>query len=206
MEVPFKDVFVLLLYLLPGFLSLQLYRAKYPAKKLSDIEIIIWSTFHTFSIHLILIGLGVLISKPWLNFLAKKSAEVGSAGVFTLLAAGFLWGQVLIFWHWSRRKLLIFGEPDPLNIWFKIAVLAAREEKWALVRVRQGPIYLGWIKEFSYDPSQENQDFYLSPAHVVDRELRSLRNLEDGGVYLNTRDVLSIELLPGKNSEPSKAK
>ena len=198
MEVPFKDVFVLLLYLLPGFLSLQLYRAKYPAKKLSDIEIIIWSIVHTFSIHVLLAGLSILISRPWLNFLVKKSSEIEPAEVFTLMAAGFLWGFLLIFWHWSRRKLPIFGEPDPMNIWFKIADLAAREEKWAVVRVKDGPMYLGWLKEFSYDPAQENQDFYLSPAHLVDDNLTSLRNLEEGGVYLNTRDVISIEFLPGR--------
>lgn len=198
MEVPFKDVFVLLLYLLPGFLSLQLKRAKYPAKKLSDIEIIIWSVVHTFFVHLILASLSILLSKPWLNFLAKGSTAIGPAEVFTLMAAGLLWGSLLIFWHWSRRKLPIFGELDPLNIWFKIADLAAREEKWALVRVKEGPIYLGWIKEFSYDPAQENQDFYLSPVHLVDNNLTSLRNLEEGGVYLNTRDVISIELLPGR--------
>lgn len=198
MEAPFKDVFVLLLYLLPGFLSLQLKRAKYPAKKLSDIETIIWSVAHTFFIHVILAGLSALLSDPRLNFLAKKSSEIGPAEVFTLMAVGFLWGSLLIFWHWSQRKLPIFGEPDPLNIWFKIADLAAREEKWAVVRVKEGPVYLGWIKDFSYDPAQENQDFFLSPAHLVDNNLTSLRNLEEGGVYLNTRDVISIELLPGR--------
>lgn len=201
MEVPFKDVFVLLLYLLPGFLSLQLYRAKYPAKKLSDIEIIIWSIVHTFFIHVVLAGLSIVLSTPWLNFLGKASKEVGPGEVFALLAAGLLWGFLLIFWHWSRRKLPILGEPDPLNIWFKIVVLAAREEKWALVRVKQGPIYLGWIKDFSFDPAQENQDFYLSPAHLVDDSLRSLRSLEQGGVYLNTRDVISVELVPGRTSQ-----
>ena len=146
MEVPFKDVFVLLLYLLPGFLSLQLYRAKYPAKKLSDIEIIIWSIVHTFFIHVVLAGLSIALSTPWLNFLGKASKEVGPGEVFALLAAGLLWGFLLIFWHWSRRKL-------------------------------------------------------PSPAHLVDDSLRSLRSLEQGGVYLNTRDVISVELVPGRTSQ-----
>ena len=61
MKFPFGDVVVLLLYLLPGFLAMQLYRARYPSKGLSQFEAIVWSILHSFFIHFGIRGVAYLL-------------------------------------------------------------------------------------------------------------------------------------------------
>lgn len=146
MEVPFKDVFVLLLYLLPGFLSLQLKRAKYPAKKLSDIETIIWSVAHTFFIHVILAGLSALLSDPWLNFLAKKSSEIGPAEVFTLMAVGFLWGSLLYLLALEPEKTSYFRRARSIKYMVQDCRSSSKRRKMGSGKGKRRPSLLGLDK------------------------------------------------------------
>ena len=67
-----------------------------------------------------------------------------------------------------------------------------------LVRTRQGIFYLGWVREYSFDPGAEDHEFLLRPAYLVDNALQVQRDLTQGGVYLNTRDIESLEMIPGK--------
>ena len=57
-NVPFGEAISLLLYLVvPGFLARQLYRARYPAKRLSQFEGVVWSIIHSLIILLGLTGI-----------------------------------------------------------------------------------------------------------------------------------------------------
>ena len=56
---------------------------------------------------------------------------------------------------------------------------------------------LGWLKQYSFDPAADDYEFVLCPAYLVDDDLNIKRNLKQGGVYLNTRDVESLERIPG---------
>ena len=69
-----------------------------------------------------------------------------------------------------------------------------------IVRTKQGTLYLGWVKKYSFDPTVEDHDFLLRPAYLVDEDLNVKRDLKVGGVYLNTRDIESIEMIPGDPS------
>ena len=66
-----------------------------------------------------------------------------------------------------------------------------------IARTKQGVLYLGWMKKYSFDPAVEDHDFLLRPAYLVDDDLNVKRDLSVGGVYLNTRDIESLEMIPG---------
>jgi len=199
MKVPFGDVFVLLLYLLPGFLAIQIYRKKHPAKQASQFEVVVWSVLHSFIVLLLLAGASYTFGLSSLNLLEQSgSSKIGATSIMVLLAGGSLWGFVLIGSHWCRTKLPFLRSPDPLAIWPVAAARVARNQLWALVRTKEGRLYLGWIEKYSFDPSMEDHDFLLRPAYLVNEDLEVERDLERGGVYLNTRDMESLEMIPGQ--------
>jgi len=194
----FKDILSVLLYLLPGFLARELYRAKYPAKKVSDFEMITWSVLHSFVIHLLLAAASHVPYFPDLRFRTYPSGFPDDQSIAFLLLAGVAWGGILRGRYWLWAQLPFLPTPDSLTIWPQVAVGCPREELWAFVRLRNGPNYLGWIDRFSFDPSQADQDFYLSPAFIVSDDLTTQTRPNTVGVYLNTRDIQAIEFLPGR--------
>jgi len=54
---------------------------------------------------------------------------------------------------------------------------------------------LGWIKDFTFDPDAEDNDFLLADAKRVDDQLTAQYIVTGRGVYLNTRDVKRIEFI-----------
>jgi hypothetical protein len=197
-DIPSLDAFVLLLYLLPGFLATQLYRAKYPAKRVSQFEVVVWSVLHSFIIHLLLGLVGWLFDQADLNLLTRDSnSGIEAQTIAVLLAGGFIWGLALMGFHWLRIKVPILPNPDPQAIWPLVAGDIAKEQLWAIARTKEGTKYLGWIKRYSFDPEAEDHELLLCPAFVVDAKLEIQRDLSKGGVYLNTRDLDSLERVPG---------
>lgn len=67
-----------------------------------------------------------------------------------------------------------------------------------LVRAKQGACYLGRAERYSFDPAAEDHELLLRPASPVDDKLNVLRALEKGGVYMNTRNVESLEMISGR--------
>ena len=200
MKFPFGDVVVLLLYLLPGFLAMQLYRARYPAKRLSQFESIVWSILHSFFIHFGLRGVAYFLGCEDLGSLDPKAhSEIPTETIGVLIAGGLVWGGVLIAQHRLRIFIPFLQSPDPQAIWPVVAT-APKEELWMIARTQQGVLYLGWVKKYSFDPAVENHDFLLRPAYLVDDDLNVKRDLSVGGVYLNTRDIESLEMIPGNPS------
>lgn len=198
MEIPSIDAFVLLLYLLPGFLATQLYRARYPAKRIGQFEAVVWSVLHSFVIHLLLGLLGRISNREELNLLTRGSnTTVETQTIAVLLGGGFVWGLALIGFHCLRIRVPFLPSPDPQAIWPLAAGGVEKEQLWALVRTKGGKLYLGWIERYSFDPEAEDHDFLLCPAFEVDASLEVQRDLSKGGVYLNTRDLDSLERVPG---------
>lgn len=198
MQIPSLDAFVLLLYLLPGFLATQLYRAKYPAKRVSQFEVVVWSVLHSFLVHMLLTGVALLFGLVDLNLFAQNDGSTIEPGTIAiLLGGGSSWGLVLIGFHWLRIKLPFLPSPDPQAIW-PIAVSGIdRQQLWAVARTKQGHLYLGWIERYSFDPEAEDHEMLLCPAFLVNDELEVQRDLSVGGVYLNTRELEALERVPG---------
>jgi len=63
------------------------------------------------------------------------------------------------------------------------------------VYLDDGAIYLGWIKEYTFDPDVESNDFLLAGAKRVDDNLNTTYLVNGQGVYLNTRNVKRIEFV-----------
>lgn len=198
--MPVKSIIEFILVIAPGFLVLHIYRSHYPAKRVSQFTEITLSVVYGVGIYATV----VLIDSTFLsNWLANKIQVL----VFVLLATAFVVGR---FWVWLR--FLRFNLPDrfPLRekigpkrkehqaVW-PLVVNEAPLDDWAVVYLNDSSIYMGTIDYFTFDPNAENQDFLLINARRVDDNLKETYLVDGIGVYLNTKDVIRIEFLKGKN-------
>lgn len=197
--MPVKDLLEFILYVVPGFVALELYRASYPAKERNQFAQIAWS---------IILGVFIFTFTKWVdeNFLenvlqSRKEGFPSNRFIFSLLLVAFVTGGGMILLHFLRFQLstlhnkLSFIAPDPQSIWAKINLRT--NEDWAVVLLNDGSIYIGWISLYTYDPNTENQDFLLSKAKRVNEKLNTKYIIDGQGVYLNTRDVKRIEFVKG---------
>jgi Family of unknown function (DUF6338) len=67
--------------------------------------------------------------------------------------------------------------------------------EYAVIYLDDGAIYLGWIKEYTFVPDAESNDFLLAGARRVDEHLNTIYLVNGQGVYLNTRNVKRIEFV-----------
>lgn len=201
-NVPFGEAIGLLLYLVPGFLARQIYRARYPAKRLSQFEGVVWSIIHSLIILLGLAGIAWVFDSDNLSILkSSQNPLIQPKTILVLLIGGFAWGGILIGYHRLLTIISFVPSPEPQAIWPIIADHAPKKELWMLVRTKQRTLYLGWLEQYSFDPSADDHEFVLCPAYLVDEDLNVKRDLKQGGVYLNTRDIESLEMIPGNQKE-----
>jgi hypothetical protein len=119
--------------------------------------------------------------------------------VVALLLAGLLGGALLIGLYRARFLVAAYWQPrfegiapDPQSIWIKVN---RPSNDYAVVYVDDGSIYFGWIKDYTFDPDAEDNDFLLADAKRVDEQLAEKYSVTGRGVYLNTRNVKRIEFL-----------
>lgn len=193
---PIEHLVDFILYVMPGFIALQLYRATYPVKGLSEFLQVSWCLIYG----IVLAGTVRWVDHQFLNGYLH-SDETGLPWLRFIVAlafAGLLLGMLLISVRWTRftlaRKYSRLGslEPDPQSIWKKVN---QQSTEYAVVYLDDGAIYIGWIKEYTFDPDVENNDFLLAGAKRVDDQLNSIYLVNGQGVYLNTRNVKRIEFV-----------
>lgn len=198
--MPVKDLIEFILYLAPGFIALELYRAVYPARERNQFAQITWSIIFGVVIFTFIKG----VDEHYLNY-ALHSKSTGFPAfrfIIALFLSGLSVGCVRIVFHRLRFKIsmlhtiLKFMAPDPQSIWAKINERTNKD--WAVVFLNDSSIYLGWISMYTYNPNVENQDFILTMAKRVDENLKTLYIVNGQGVYLNTKDVKRIEFVKGK--------
>ncbi|HEX8816593.1 MAG TPA: DUF6338 family protein [Terriglobales bacterium] len=193
---PVEHIADFVLYVMPGFIALQLYRAKYPVKGLSEFLQVSWCLIYGIALAGVVRWTdgrffhGSLHSAesgfPWLRF------------IVALAISGLLLGSLLIGIRWARFELartyarLRALEPDPQSIWAKVN---RPSNEYAVVYLDDGSIYLGWIKEYTFDPDAESNDFLLADAKRVNEQLNTIYLINGQGVYLNTRNVKRIEFV-----------
>ncbi|HKM49036.1 MAG TPA: DUF6338 family protein [Terriglobales bacterium] len=193
---PAEHLVDFLVYVMPGFIALQFFRAKYPAKKLSEFLQVAWSLIYG----VILAALIRSVDGRFLHGGLHSSAPgfPASRFVIALLLAGLFGGIILVglyrarFFvaaHWPRWEGIA---PDPQSIWAKVN---RPTNDYAVVYVDDGSIYFGWIKDFTFDPDAQDNDFLLADAKRVDEQLTEKYSITGQGVYLNTRNVKRIEFL-----------
>jgi hypothetical protein len=124
------------------------------------------------------------------------------AFILALVVAGVLWGLSLAAINWSRLYLsdrfpgLHSIAPDVQSIWAKVN--RAQSDDWAVVFADDGAIYMGWIKEFTYAPDAQDNDFLLSRARRLNADGSVQYEVDGQGVYLSTRNVKRIEFVRGE--------
>jgi Family of unknown function (DUF6338) len=193
---PAEHLVDFLVYVMPGFIALQLFRAKYPAKKLSEFLQVAWSLIYGVILATLIRGLDGRFLRGRLQ--SNTAGFPASSFVIALALAGLFGGIVLIGLNYARFFAAARWPrwegiaPDPKSIWAKVN---RPTNDYAVVYVDDGSIYFGWIKDFTFDPDAQDNDFLLADAKRVDEQLIEKYSVTGQGVYLNTRNVKRIEFL-----------
>ena len=200
---PIEHVAQFLIYVMPGFVALHLYRAKYPVKGLSEFLQVAWSLIYG-------VVLASLVRSLDDNCLAGKlhSEDGGIPAlpfILALMVAGVAWGLALIGFRWLRFTLakriptLHAIAPDEQSVWAKVN---EPSDDWAVVYLDDNSIYGGYVKGYAFDPDAEDNDFLLSDAKRVNQDLSEIYSITGAGVYLNTKNVKRIEFVKGASAGP----
>lgn len=197
--MPTEHLFEFVLYVIPGFLSVEIYRSIYPAKQKSEFAQIGWS---------ILFGVLIVVSVKWIdkkffsNQLYSNIQEFpGMRFTAALFVGGVIVGIGRVLLHFirfqlsQRFKLCRNISPDPQSIWAQIN--QPNNKCWAVVFLEDNSIYMGYISKYTFDPDNTDQDFLLGEAKRVDENLVEKYTIDGIGVYLNTRDIKRIEFMKG---------
>ena len=191
------------LYLVPGFIALEIYRARHPAKKTSDFTRATWSVVYGVVIYAAVRWVDDILFSGSLRGNTSDTDVFPNAGfIIILFLVGICVGLLQIgtdaarFHLGTRINRLGWLTPGYISIWSRIN--APTNNDWAVVFLRDGATYIGSIAEYSFDPNAEDQDFLLSNAKRVDEQLNEQYSIDGLGVYLNTRDVRRIEFLQGE--------
>ena len=193
---PAEHLVDFLVYVMPGFLAFQLFRAKYPAKQLSEFLQVAWSLIYGVILATLVRGVDGRFLNGWLQ--SGATGFPAAHFVIALVIAGLFGGIILIALNFARFELaarwswLAGLAPDPQSIWAKVN---RPSNDYAVVYVDDGSIYFGWIKDYTFDPDAEDNDFLLADAKRVDEQLTEKYSITGRGLYLNTRNVKRIEFL-----------
>jgi hypothetical protein len=193
---PAEHLVDFLVYVMPGFIALQVFRASYPAKRLSEFLQVTWSLIYGVVLAALVRSADTNLLHGWLQSGVPGLPAFGF--VIALVLSGLLLGIIFIglhrarFFvatHWSRLEGIA---PDPQSIWAKVN---RPSNDYAVVYLDDGSIYFGWIEDYTFDPDAEDNDFLLADAKRVDEDLTEKYSVTGRGVYLNTRNVKRIEFL-----------
>jgi hypothetical protein len=188
----------------PGFIAIEVFRAEYPVKTRND-----KSNLYLYVVYSLLadVLLALAYRLPPGLFFGHGIPSKGSIFYpLVLLAVGFLVGQACIlcyrFRFWLSRRAVVFKglRPDPQTTWYRIN--SDLRDRWAIVFLKDGSVYLGLIKYWNFDPDSRSQDFFLESASRVDESLDMRgkpkawkdRYFVSCGVYIDLSEVSRIEL------------
>jgi len=188
------DLFSAILYLLPGFLFIEIFRKYYPTKKDSDFARILHSVLWSLPLFSISYFVDKHFPIPIEDItLSGKSLDT-SLIIFLYSISIFLaYSRVLIrnFRFMARKsgilKLII---PKAQSLWLQLN----REQDWAVIITKDGCRYLGYISEYTYDIDSPNEiDLLLAEAACVDEHLNEKYKINGKGIYLKLSEISRIE-------------
>lgn len=189
------------IFILPGYVSLSIFRWKYPVRLREDNHEIIWGAVYGLFQFILLYKL----FPDKFNIVIKDSESLISIHntdvVILLLASGFIFGIISVLLTLFRDKIFYESKRlrkfrrSPDNIWLKINREHEFKNSWIVVFLDDGAIYKGYVKFYQYNPNLNEQDFLLGRATRVDDNLGKKYDITGAGVYLSTSNVKRIELL-----------
>ncbi|MCP4669142.1 MAG: hypothetical protein GY849_22625 [Deltaproteobacteria bacterium] len=194
------DLLSAVLYLLPGFLFVEIFRKHYPAKKDKDFARIL----HSILWSLLFIGAAFfldsitdtrIIGGNWAKEIqfGDKSIDTGLAVFLYSLSISLAYARVGI----RRLRFLAlkhpkasFLAPSPPALWPRLHY----KNQWALVITKDENRYLGYISAYTYDPNAPDEiDMLLSDADCVNEDLTKRHSVSGQGVYLKLSEISRIE-------------
>jgi len=195
--MPAKDLIEFVLYITPGFLAVELFRARYPVRQVGEFAQICWSIIYG----VIIFTVVKLLDEKFFNHALHSDIDGFPDAIFigALVIGGILMGVILISLQYMRFKAsrwhtkLHTLAPDPGSVWAKINLEIV--DDWAVVFLDDGSSYIGYIKDYKFRPDDKEYDFLLAKAKRVDENLNVKYEVSGVGVYLNTRDVKRIEFV-----------
>lgn len=197
----------ILLFVIPGFISTEIYHRKYPAKKDSDFARFAWSVVASLFIFALAkgtdsrLGLGLIPSEGSANPKALTVVALLSAGLFLGLARlGIRSLRLELALRCPRMKWL---SPSSFTTWPYVHVPPV---EWAAVTLNDGTKYLGWIENWTHDPDEPEFDFLLKDARRVDEHLNTMYEIRGKGIYIRSSSLRSIEFYSGIERDGSDAK
>lgn len=167
----------LLTYIVPGYLTIWVYRNLRPNKRRSDLELtlwaILWSSLFTFVTSFFYGGLAAWIHSRGVPFLGQQVlarvllASVtgfvvgGIAGSTLKLLSGQAWFLGFLRWiaeQWGFNALSNFKES---RVWNQVM---ARQpgRAWAIVTLQSGIRYLGYVEQYTLDPNVDQLEMHLT--------------------------------------------
>lgn len=197
--MPINNIVEFIFYILPGFVCMEMYKRFYPAEKqIQFIEIASSAMWGIFIFYLVR-----FLDFKYFNYFLKSNSN--GKPYFRFIIALFVMaiiigcGRALLrylrFMISTHCSKLSFLAPDPQSLWYKIN--QDDHNNWAVVHLNDGAIYLGDIREYTYNPNKDNQEFLLSKAKKVDENLKEQYFVDGLGLYLNTNNINRIEFLKG---------
>ena len=181
-----ENIYLLLIFIVPGFLANEVYRSVYPAKKISDLDKTIWSLLYTIFILAALQLLGYKILEEF-----SDSFSIVFYSIIPILMGVWL-GGMLIIWR-KLRSLMPFLEPSSVSVWSE--VLEKPKSCWVVVALADGVThYMGWVDLYSSDPNEQTQELFLKDVMLVDKQRTLIQRINGDGIYLKSDMIMSLEI------------
>ena len=154
----------ILLLIIPGFLALRIEEHFYPKKKHNDFDTTLYSVFYSTIINVIFQLTKFIVSTLFPNFWIKIPKNI----VFKQI---IYWGMAVIFsFVWINLQKKGLGKSfnkrmKPFQSVWEVFMSEA-DGKWALVYLKNGLVYMGTIRHFTYDPSESIREIRLVNCDV----------------------------------------
>lgn len=187
--MPFSDVFNILLFIIPGFITNRVFTNHFPGVKDSDLGRIVSSIIYS----LLCLGVACFIFKICGSDFTLESGKIISFEVFALLLISYLFGWLLILLENLKRKYFK-SKIREQSVWAYLN--KQREDSWVVVHLKSNDKYLGWMKNWKFDPNNPNEfDFLIADARKVDSEWNEIYKIDGEGVYFVSSEISHIEYI-----------
>lgn len=200
------NIFQAILYLLPGFLHIEIYRKFYPTKKDTDfartLHSVFWSLLlfaiasiidYSFSTKIITCSEVGLYAGKVKNIFNNSAVDISK--VFWLYFLAFLSAYIRVFsrnlrFRAKNTKFNYFA-PKEQNLWHEIN---RQKNQWAVIITKDGSRYLGYLSDYTYDIESPNDiDLLLAEASCVDEFLNEKYKINGRGLYMKINEISKIE-------------
>ncbi len=204
--MPTENLSQFIQFIIPGFIALGIFKSFYPEK---DRDIFFEIT-NSLIVGIIILAIVKWIDRNYLNYFLYSNFT-GLPGIrfsITLILSGVLAGYLFVGITETRSLLAKrfswcnWMSPNEKTVWLKVN--SKSSQSWAIVYLddKEEIIYRGWISDYTIDPEENYQDFLLSNASRVDKNLKEIHKINGLGVYLNLKDIKRIVFLDGNKKTP----